>query len=48
MSSMYLPSVIFLPLGLSINDEFWTAADEPWTQRKIWWFGTNLNADKAL
>lgn len=46
--SLYLTSVIFLPLGLPDDDEFWTAPDEPWTQRKIWWFGNDVNADKAL
>lgn len=46
--SLYLTSVIFLPLGLPDDDEFWTAPDEPWTQRKIWWFGHNVPADKAI
>ncbi|WP_214000002.1 DUF2264 domain-containing protein [Arsukibacterium sp.] len=46
--SLYLTSVIFLPLGLPEDDEFWRAPDEPWTQRKVWWFGDNLPADKAL
>lgn len=46
--SLYLTSVIFLPLGLSDDDEFWCSPDQPWTQRKIWWFGHNVTADKAL
>lgn len=45
--SLYLTSVIFLPLGLPESDEFWTAPDELWTQRKIWWFGHDIPADKA-
>lgn len=46
--SLYLTSVIFLPLGLPESDEFWSAPDEPWTQKKIWWFGYNTPADKAI
>lgn len=46
--SLYLTSVIFLPLGLPDDDEFWAAPDEPWTQRKVWWFGHNIPADKAM
>ena len=45
--SLYLTSVIFLPLGLPESDEFWSAPDEPWTQRKIWWFGYDSAPDKA-
>lgn len=46
--SLYLTSVIFLPLGLPESDEFWSAPDEPWTQKKIWWFGYNIPADKSI
>lgn len=46
--SLYLTSVIFLPLGLPEDDEFWSAPDEPWTQKKIWWFGYDTSADKAI
>lgn len=46
--SLYLTSVIFLPLGLPDHDEFWTAPDAPWTQRKLWWLTYDLPADKAL
>lgn len=46
--SLYLTSVIFLPLGLPEDDEFWSAPDEPWTQRKIWWLGSDMPPDKAL
>lgn len=34
--SPYLCSVIFLPLGLSANDAFWTSAEQPWSAKKIW------------
>jgi len=34
--SMYLTSLVFLPLGLSAMHEFWTAPFEDWTQRKVW------------
>lgn len=46
--SLYLTSVIFLPLGLHEDDDFWASADEPWTQRKVWWLGYDTKADKAL
>lgn len=46
--SLYLTSVIFLPLGLPYSDEFWSSQDEPWTQKKIWWLGYETKADKAL
>lgn len=46
--SLYLTSVIFLPLGLPESDEFWSTPDEPWTQKKIWWFAYDQQADKAL
>lgn len=34
--SLYLCSVIFLPLGLATDDPFWTKPDAPWTAKKIW------------
>lgn len=34
--SMYMTSLVFMPLGLSPNHEFWTAKAEPWTQVKAW------------
>lgn len=34
--SMYLASTIFLPLGLSAGDSFWTAPGEDWTTKKAW------------
>ena len=34
--SMYLASVIFLPLGLPESDPFWAGAPEKWSAQKIW------------
>lgn len=34
--SLYMTSLAFMPLGLPSNHEFWTCADEPWTQVKAW------------
>ncbi|MCD8742235.1 DUF2264 domain-containing protein [Mucilaginibacter roseus] len=45
--SLYIASTIFLPLGLSANDEFWTSPAQPWTAVKIW-TGQNTEADHAL
>jgi len=45
--SLYLCSNIFLALGLSETDEFWTSAPAPWTAVKVWG-GQDLPADHAL
>lgn len=45
--SLYLCMTVFLPLGLSVDDEFWTAPDTLWTQKKIW-AGLPVNAEHAL
>ena len=34
--SLYMTSLFLLPLGLPPTDSFWTAPDEPWTQKKAW------------
>lgn len=34
--SLYLTSLVFLPLGLPENDVFWTSKSEDWTQKKAW------------
>lgn len=34
--SLYITSVVFLPLGLPANHDFWTAEAQPWTQVKAW------------
>lgn len=45
--SLYLCSVIFLPLGLPDTDEFWSAPAQPWTAVKAW-SGQDVQADHAL
>jgi len=45
--SLYLCATIFLPLGLSESDEFWSAPAAPWTAVKVW-SGEDLPADHAL
>jgi len=34
--SLYMTSVIFLPLGLPANHSFWTAPAQDWTAKKAW------------
>jgi hypothetical protein len=34
--SLYITSLVFLPLGLSEFDDFWSAPFTEWTQRKAW------------
>ncbi|MCC8172945.1 MAG: DUF2264 domain-containing protein [Odoribacter sp.] len=34
--SLYITSLVFLPLGLPADDEFWTAPAEKWTSQKAW------------
>ena len=34
--SPYLCSTIFLPLGLSETDSFWTSKEEEWSSKRIW------------
>src|SRR5574344_48950 len=34
--SLYMASLIFMPLGLSADDAFWTDAAQDWTQKKAW------------
>jgi len=45
--SLYLCSVILLPMGLPESDPFWAGPDEDWTAKKVW-EGVNLSADHAL
>ena len=45
--SLYLCAAGLLPLGLSPEDEFWSAPVAPWTSQKIW-SGENLSADHAI
>lgn len=34
--SLYITSLVFLPLGLPADSPFWTAPAEDWTSRKAW------------
>ena len=45
--SLYLCSVIFLPLGPSKKDDFWNLPDELWTQKKAWQ-GKEFQIDSKL
>lgn len=45
--SLYLCSVVFLPLGLSPEDEFWSLPSKEWTSKKAW-SGKPIKIDKAL
>lgn len=44
--SLYLCSEVFLVLGLSPSDPFWTGADQDWTAKKIW-KGQDMTADHS-
>jgi len=44
--SVYMASLILLPLGLPASDPFWSGADVPWTQAKIW-SGADVRASHA-
>ena len=45
--SLYLCNQIFLPLGLSATDDFWSKPYMPWTSVKVWG-GQNVTADHAV
>lgn len=34
--SLYMTSLMFMPLGLPADHPFWTDPAEPWTQQKVW------------
>lgn len=34
--SLYMTSMMFMPLGLPANHPFWADAPQPWTQVKAW------------
>ena len=46
--SLYLCTEVFLPLGLGVDDAFWTKPAEPWTAVKVWGGSDNVDADHAL
>lgn len=45
--SLYLASLVFLPLGLPVEHIFWTDPRSQWTSCRVW-KGEDLPADKAL
>ncbi len=44
--SLYLCSAVFLPLGLSPADEFWSGMEEDWSGKKVW-SGGHISIDHA-
>lgn len=46
--SLYMCTLVFLPLGLDATDEFWSGQPEEWTSRKIWSGDTKVGVDHAL
>ena len=46
--SEYLCTEVFLPLGLSVSDAFWTAPAAKWTAVKVWGGMDSVEADHAL
>ena len=34
--SLYMTSLVFMPLGLPADHPFWKDAAEPWTSQKAW------------
>lgn len=47
IGSLYLCSAVFLPLGLSPEDEFWAAPDADWSSKKVW-SGEHIRIDHAI
>lgn len=45
--SLYLCSTVFLPLGLSEEDDFWQGKHMDWTSKKIW-SSVDMTPDHAL
>lgn len=45
--SLYLCSTVFLPLGLTSEDPFWSDSDQPWTSLQAWG-GRSFPIDEAL
>ncbi len=45
--SLYLTSLVFLPLGLPADHSFWTSAPQDWTAKKAW-SGQPFPKDKAV
>lgn len=45
--SLYITSLVFLPLGLSTDHSFWQSSAEDWTQKKAW-SGKDFPKDSAV
>lgn len=45
--SLYITSLVFLPLGLPADHPFWTSPPEKWTQKKAW-NGESFPKDHAV
>jgi len=45
--SLYLCTAVFLPLGLSPDDPFWSSPARDWTSRRAW-NGEDVGADHAI
>ena len=45
--SVYMTSLVFLPLGLAANHTFWTSPAQDWTAKKAW-SGQSFSKDKAI
>ena len=46
--SLYMCTLVFLPLGLDATDDFWSGKPEKWTSLKIWNGDTTVGVDHAL
>lgn len=47
IGSLYLCSAVFLPLGLSAKDAFWSGKEEDWSGRRVW-SGGHIGIDHAM
>jgi hypothetical protein len=45
--SLYLTSLVFLPLGLPTEHSFWTSEAQDWTSKKAW-SGKSFPKDHAI
>ena len=45
--SVYFSLLVFLPLGLNKNHDFWSSENEEWSQKKLW-SGKSINKDAFL
>ncbi len=46
--SLYMATLVFLPLGLPETSPFWNGERTPWTQKKVWSGDNSVSADHAL